>query len=179
MKKNKIIIALCFLFIAFVQANDAKPFDYAYASYVDASSSDLRMYELGARFDLPFKPIKRSITYLQFGFAGWSSMQNSNDRLTVISIAPLLRYKIQVYNAMFQPYIDLSLGFAYLSRKDFGGYSLSSAIRMQDSIALGVMFGENKQYDLGIGYTYYNRVGFVNGDKEINAVPRLILGYSF
>jgi hypothetical protein len=179
MKKVKIIIVLCFLFSAFVKAGSAKSFDYIYASYVDSSSSNLRMYEVGTRLDLPFKPIKRASTYLQLGFAGWSSIQNSSDKLTVISIAPLLRYKVQVYNTMLQPYVDLSLGFAYLSKKDFGEYNLSSAIRMQDSVALGVLFGENKQYDLGISYTYYSRVGFSNDDKEINAVPRVVFGYKF
>ena len=169
---KRIIILLCCLYTPFVVASDS----YAYTSYTHANSSNLRMYELGSRLDLPFKPFKRSTTYLQWSLANWSSMIN-DDKVSVISLAPLFRYKMQVYNTMMQPYLDLSIGFAYLSKKDFGDYNLSSAIRMQDSITLGFTFGPNKEYDLGISYAYYNRVGFSNNDKEINAVPRLVFGY--
>lgn len=173
---NRIIILLYCLCAPFVVANNSKPFDYVYSSYTYDNSSNLRMYEIGSRLDLPFKPFKRSTTSLQWSFASWSSMSN-DDSVRVISIAPLFRYKMQVYNTVMQPYIDLSIGFSYLSKKDFAEYNLSSAIRMQDSIVLGFTFGKNKEYDLGISYSCYNRVGFSNNDKEINAVPRLVFGY--
>lgn len=171
---KKALLLLCGISAAMVEPS--KPFDYAYTSYTYANSSDLRMYEVGARIDLPFKPFKRSTTHFQWAFASWRSMTN-NDNVNVVSITPLLRCKMQVYNTMLEPYADFSIGFAYLSKKDFGDYNLSSAIRMQDNITLGFTFGENKEYDLGLSYSYYNRVGFTNNDKEIKAAPRLVFGY--
>ena len=50
---------------------------------------------------------------------------------------------------------------------------------MQDTITYGFSFGDEFQYDFGIGYTYYNKAGFSSGSGHIKIFPRVFFGYNF
>jgi len=90
-------------------------------------------------------------------------------RLNVINLNPILRFKARNFtqHKLF-PYLDLSIGLSYASNKNFGCRNLGSHWLFEDRLGLGVVWGQNQQFELGYRFQHYSNAYLSSPNHGIN-----------
>jgi len=88
------------------------------------------------------------------GVAYWDSRKGDSDKsLVAVSAYPILRLDLPPVGGIV-PYIEGSVGFNLLSRTRIGEHQLSTAFQFGEFAGVGIAFGDNRQFDLGVRYQH-------------------------
>lgn len=110
--------------------------------------------------------------YFDASFGRW--LQNE----MIYSTAPIFRFYIQKTN-LFSPFVELSIGFAYLSKTRLDHQNLGIHFAFQDQVGLGITYGSEQHL-----YTLFSILHYSNGSLSANnsgmTIPlTLTIGYRF
>ena len=158
---------------------------FSYANYGMRLSYILKAKEPdslhGAQLMLTASPA--SLFYKQFNLyfdGGFSHFYQTNtsyySTLNIYSAAPVLRYSF-TKRGWFLPYIEGSIGLAYLNHTRIEHRKLGIHFAFQDRIGLGTSFGPRNQFSLGIHSVHYSNAHLSQHNSGVTIPLMLDLGY--
>lgn len=98
--------------------------------------------------------------------------------ISIYSIAPIIRYTF-TRKGFLQPYLDLSIGLAYLNHTRLENRNLGIHFSFQDRAGLGAFFGIKKQIAIGINAVHYSNAHLSSHNSGITIPLVLDISYSF
>lgn len=102
--------------------------------------------------------------YIDTSFAYLSSDKFKRDHLVVWAASPVVRFSI--VNSTFQPFGEVGIGAAWLSRTQFADRHLSTHFQFEDRGGVGVRLYE--KYELSIHYRHYSNGGIQHPNNGID-----------
>lgn len=141
----------------------------------------------GYRISLTYQPERLIGSYLKVyfdaSFGHWWDHDTSNDAptnssLDIYSIAPVVRlfYK---NNSFITPFIDVSLGFSYLTETRIYKRNLGMHFSFQDQAALGASFGKNQNFSISFGALHYSNGSLCERNSGMTIPLFINVGYRF
>lgn len=113
------------------------------------------------------------------GFSYFRLTKNRPHRtIQIYAIAPVLRYYFK-RESIFLPFVDASIGFAYLNRTRFDNRNLGMNFSFQDRIGLGALLGNRNQFSLTIYAIHYSNGSLSSHNSGITAPLMIDFGYHF
>ncbi|MBN2689573.1 MAG: acyloxyacyl hydrolase [Gammaproteobacteria bacterium] len=176
--KKKSILCLLLLLPSLALADSGQSWQAITASFGMGRPNKLR----GARISYAIQPgflnYDPLSVYFDFSGAYWSNSYHKYKSMFVIALAPVLRWTItKAYK--YRPYLEASVGGAWLSRQHFGHRDLGSPFNFQDMLGGGVNFGDRHQYDLAIHYLHYSNAGLAPPNNGIDVKMLLTFAYRY
>ncbi len=117
--------------------------------------------------------------YVDGGFSHF--YQNNTPHHSVIniySVAPVVRYTFKRHGP-FLPYLELSVGFAYLNQTRIENRNLGIHFSFQDRMGLGALLGMNEKISLGVHALHYSNSRIASHNSGISIPLVLDVGYRF
>ena len=117
--------------------------------------------------------------YFDGGFSYFS--QNNKpyySTLNIYSIAPVVRYTFKRRGPIL-PYLELSIGVAYLNHTHFEDRNLGIHFAFQDRAGIGALLGPSEKFSLGIHAVHYSNAHLSNHNQGITIPLVLDIGYRF
>lgn len=107
-------------------------------------------------------------TYLQFDCAKWQSTRNSSQDggNNSIGFTPVFRFLRHANLATI--YIDTSIGVAFISHSQINDLNFGSNFQFSDSLGVGAMFGERRQWGVGYKFNHMSNNGIKTPNNGIN-----------
>lgn len=102
----------------------------------------------------------------------------TNASLNIYSIAPVFR--VYYKNSTFiTPFIDLSIGFSYLTETRIYKRNLGMHFSFQDQLALGASFGKRQQFSVSVGGLHYSNGSLCDRNSGMTIPLFINVGYRF
>lgn len=161
-------VGLCLLGVSFsvgVQAFEGVKF----AAGSGDSSTDAYQVALLSDFGQTFFN-GRIKQHWEFGFSYWSSDNGPNKDLEVFSISPMFVYELGSADNTLQPYIDYSLGLAYVSDTSIADKQLGTHFQFDNRLGFGLRFGSDKRHDLAVNVRHISNAGLDDDNSGFNVV---------
>ncbi len=121
-------------------------------------------------------------SYLYFdaslGHYQLSNHSLTNRNITIFAIAPILRVFI-TKQAYVSPYVEVSIGPAYLSSTYLDTHNLGMHLAFQDQVILGAAFGEQQRLTASVGVVHYSNAELSSNNAGITIPLMLNISYSF
>lgn len=136
----------------------------------DAWRVDYRLAPLSWQYDTLDWLFDWSATHLH------TSNGLPNSVINTYAAAPVLRWFFAGRNATVLPFLELSVGGAYLSNLYFGGRDLGIHFAFQDMAGLGVAYS---QFYLMIEAVHYSNASIAEHNSGISLPVMIALGYRF
>lgn len=116
---------------------------------------------------------------MNFSYGHWmTSGFNSNESINTYGIAPMLRwYFLQSPNVT--PFLQGSVGGAYMSNSYFGNRNLGSSVLFQDQLGAGLAFGANKNVYTTLQFLHYSNANLSSSNAGFTVPLLLTIGYQF
>ena len=114
----------------------------------------------------------------EFGFSYWESDTGPNREMEVFSINPVFTYELGSPDQAFLPYVDFSIGIAYMSDTRIADKKLGQHFQFDDRLGLGVRFGHQKRHDVALSARHVSNAGLDN-DNDGFDIFSLTYGYRF
>ena len=136
----------------------------------------------GAQLFLNYDP--QSIQWRQFnvyfdgGFSHFYVNTAHNSTINIYSIAPVVRYTFKKHWQL-HPYIELSIGLAYLNQTRFEDRNLGIHFAFQDRMGVGTTLGPSEKFTLGVHSVHYSNAHLSEHNQGITIPLVLDLGYRF
>jgi hypothetical protein len=108
----------------------------------------------------------------------WVDNNSSHRILNVISVAPTLRYYL-VQTHDLSPFMDVSIGLAYLSSTYFDCRNLGMHFAFQDQVGLGVTMGKSQKLSMSLSVMHYSNGSIGRMNAGITIPLLLNVGYQF
>lgn len=98
--------------------------------------------------------------------------------LNILAAAPVVRY---VFNSHFgvTPYLELSIGPAYLSNTRFANRNLGMHFAFQDRGGIGLTMGQRQQFALGVHAVHYSNGSLCSNNSGITIPMMVDFSYKF
>ncbi|HEX4045236.1 MAG TPA: acyloxyacyl hydrolase [Gammaproteobacteria bacterium] len=136
----------------------------------------------GFQFMLLYDPHwywKQFNLYFDGGFSHfWVTDTPYYTTLNIYSIAPVLRYSFKKYGAVL-PYVELSIGVAYLNHTRLDHRNLGMHFAFQDRVGVGIALGKKEQFSLGMHAVHYSNASLCSRNSGITAPLVVDMGYRF
>jgi len=101
----------------------------------------------------------------------WVNNYPTNKEINIYALAPTLRYYFT--QRYFSPYIDLSIGAAYLTRTRIADRNLGIHYSFQDQIAIGVSIGKEQRLSISLSTMHYSNGSMASTNAGIT-IPLLV-----
>ncbi len=109
----------------------------------------------------------------------WYVTNNTPYRnLNIYSIAPVFRFNIKEYQYI-TPFIDLSIGLAYLTKTHIDHQNLGIHFAFQDQLGIGFSFGQQKQWSTSLNALHYSNGSLCSKNAGITVPIMFNLSYHF
>jgi hypothetical protein len=179
MDRLKIALLTCILIPTFCCA--APPYFGATASLPLLAKEPLEVH--GYQFMLTFDPEKFQWRSFNVFFDGgvsyfWIPKKTFYHSLTILSAAPVVRYRFKPRGPI-TPYLDVSVGVAYLNHRYFDDRELGLHFAFQDRFGIGILFGKCDQFSLGIHSVHYSNANLGEDNSGVTVPILLDFGFRF
>ncbi len=140
----------------------------------------------GYRISLFYQPERLIGSYVKLyfdaSFGHWWDNTTSNDAptnssLNIYSIAPVVR--VYYKNTVVTPFVDLSIGFSYLSETRIYKRNLGMHFTFQDQLALGAAFGKDQHFTVSLGGLHYSNGSLCERNSGMTIPLFINVGYRF
>lgn len=101
----------------------------------------------------------------------------TNSSLGIYSIAPVFR--LYYKSTVITPFIDLSIGFSYLTKTRIYKRNLGEHFSFQDQLALGASFGKNQHLSVSVGGLHYSNGSLCKKNSGMTIPLFINVGYRF
>lgn len=98
--------------------------------------------------------------------------------VSIYSVAPVVRYSFNKHGPLL-PYIELSVGFAYLNHTRFENRNLGIHFAFQDRAGFGTFFGQGEHLYMGINFLHYSNAHLSEHNSGITVPATFNIGYRF
>lgn len=98
--------------------------------------------------------------------------------LNIYSAAPVIRYMFKKRGPL-SPYLELSIGLAYLNHTHLDSRNLGIHFAFQDRMGVGALFGASNQLSLGIHAVHYSNAHLSGHNSGVTIPLVLDVGYRF
>ena len=98
--------------------------------------------------------------------------------VNIYSFAPVIRYTFRRHGPIL-PYLELSLGIAYLNHTRLDDRNLGIHFSFQDRMGLGILIGATEQLSAGIHAVHYSNAHLSEHNSGITVPLVLDIGYRF
>jgi lipid A 3-O-deacylase len=109
----------------------------------------------------------------------WVNHFPTNRELNIAAIAPVYRYFMLTDRYYLNPFIDISIGFAYLSETRFADRNLGMHFSFQDQLGLGASFGPQHRLFASVYGVHYSNGSLSSMNAGITIPIMLNVGYRF
>jgi lipid A 3-O-deacylase len=117
--------------------------------------------------------------YLDGGFSRFYQNQTAhNTFINIYSIAPVVRYTFKKRGPVL-PYLELSVGFSYLSSTRIENRNLGIHFSFQDRMGIGALIGASEKLSLGVHAVHYSNSHLSAHNSGITIPLVLDVGYRF
>lgn len=108
----------------------------------------------------------------------WVSNDTPNKSLNIYAVSPIFRlYFMQ--KPTFSPYINLSIGLAWLTRTRIDHQNLGMHFAFQDQIGLGVTLGAKRALSISVSALHYSNGSLCKNNAGITVPVMLNAEYGF
>jgi lipid A 3-O-deacylase len=137
----------------------------------------------GYRAVLWYQPQSLIWGNLNLYFAGgvghwWAHGAKNNRVINIYAIAPVLRYYFKK-SPHFSPYVEASIGPAYMNRTKFSNRNLGIHYTFQDEIGIGALFGVDQGFYASLSALHYSNGHLSQHNSGITVPLILNVGYKF
>lgn len=179
MKQKKQILSLAFITLFSTYNAYATDFGVSFAEIL-SSHEPTNMH--GYRAAMTYEPSSlRKSTYSVYFDAGFTHLSVDSypyHSLSVYSIAPYIRYYFLKRHKV-SPYIEASVGFAYLTKTQLENRPQGIHFTFQDQLGIGLAYGAEQRFFTTISAIHYSNGSFSEHNSGITAPVLLTLGYRF
>jgi hypothetical protein len=117
--------------------------------------------------------------FLDTSAGHWWVNQNVPYRdLNIYSFAPVLRFYVANSN-FISPFVDVSIGVAYLSKTRLSSQNLGMHFSFQDQVGLGASFGQAKHLSVSVNALHYSNGSLCAMNAGITVPVMLNVSYQF
>lgn len=117
--------------------------------------------------------------YFDAGYSHWWVTGNIAHRnLSIYSLAPYFRYYFFKQNT-FSPYVQASLGIAYLTKTRLDDRNLGMHFAFQDQVGVGLAYGREHQFYTTLSALHYSNGAFCSNNSGMTVPILLSVGYRF
>ena len=133
-------------------------------------------YQLMLFYDPQYFQWRTFNIYFDAGFSQfWSDEKPYYRRLNIYSAAPIIHFSFKRRGPVL-PFLELSIGVAYLDHTRIDHRNLGIHFAFQDRFGIGVAFGKNDRFNLSIQIVHYSNGGLCVNNSGITA-PEINLNY--
>ena len=129
-----------------------------------------------------FEKIDSMLVFMIDASAGhWTASTKKNKSLNTLSISAAFRaYFSAPEEKQFRPYLLVSYGPAYLSKKKFGYNEQGESFALQGTLGAGFEFGKNyKGIDCNLRLVHFSNAGMSAPNQGFNFLYTVSLGFLF
>lgn len=177
--QKKFIIPWIGIYLASALAN-ASPYGVN-VSYLllDKDPQNLRGYRLSFLYE-PSTWTWKHLQIILDTSAGhwWVPGSGPYQSLNIYSIAPVFRLYMK-NSDYISPFIDVSLGFAYLTKTRIADRNLGMHFSFQDQLGLGASFGHDKHLTVSVNALHYSNGSLCAMNAGITVPVMLNVSYRF
>ena len=117
--------------------------------------------------------------YFDGGFSHfWINNKPYYTTLNIYSIAPVVRIILEEREHVY-PFIDFSIGAAYLNHTHFENRNLGIHFAFQDRLGFGLIFGTKRQLTLGLEAIHYSNAHLSRHNSGVTIPVMLDIAYRF
>lgn len=146
---------------------------------VTKEPTSLRGFQFMLNYDPDQFKWRKFNVYFDGGFSHFSQSNTSYySGLNIYSIAPVIRYTFKRRGPLL-PYLELSIGVAYLNHTRLENRNLGIHFSFQDRIGVGALLGSSEKLSLGLHAVHYSNAHLSNNNQGITIPVVLDIGYRF
>lgn len=172
---------LAFLLLLPPSLTFAAPYYGANFSYAAISSepSNLHGYQLMLNYDPQCFKWRQFNIYFDGGFSHfWENYTPYYTTVNIYSAAPVIRYTFKKHGP-FLPYLELSIGVAYLNHTHIDDRNLGMHFSFQDRMGVGAFLGTSERVSIGVHAVHYSNAHLSEHNSGITVPVVLDVGYRF
>jgi hypothetical protein len=152
--------------------------NFSYAAEAQ-SPSDLHGYQLMLNYDPQRFKWRRFNILFEGGLAHfWVNNTPYYSTVNIYSIAPIIRYTFRK-RGPFLPYLDLSIGVAYLNHTRLDHQNMGIHFAFQDQIGIGALLGTSEQVSIGLHAVHFSNAHLAHRNSGITIPLMIDIGYRF
>ena len=159
----------------------ADPYYGGTFSYAAKSSepSNLHGYQLMLNYDPQRFKWREFNLYFDGGFSHFYTDNTPYyTTVNIYSMAPVVRYSFKKRGPV-HPYLELSIGVAYLNHTRIEDRNLGIHFSFQDRMGIGALLGASEQVSIGVHAVHYSNAHLANNNSGITVPLVLDVGYRF
>lgn len=151
---------------------------FSYAAITKEPPS-LHGYQFMLSYDPQIFTWRRFNIYFDGGFSHfWVNNTPYYTTLNIYSAAPVVRYTFK-RRGFALPYLEFSIGVAYLNHTHLDSRNLGIHFAFQDRFGVGVLLGQAEQFSMGLHAVHYSNAHLSSHNSGISVPIMLDIGYRF
>lgn len=141
--------------------------------------STLHGYQIMGFYDPERFQWRQFNVYFDAGFSHFTQTDTPyHSTINIYSAAPVIRYTFKKHGPV-HPYLELSIGAAYLNQTRFANRNLGIHFAFQDRMGVGMLLGEAEKFTVGIHAVHYSNAHLSDHNSGITVPLALDVGYRF
>ncbi|HEU5280502.1 MAG TPA: acyloxyacyl hydrolase [Gammaproteobacteria bacterium] len=116
--------------------------------------------------------------YFDGGFSHFYVNTAHNSTINIYSMAPVIRYTFKKHWEL-HPYLELSVGLAYLNQTRLENRNLGIHFAFQDRMGVGTLIGSSEKLSFGVHAVHYSNAHLSDHNQGISIPLVLDVGYRF
>jgi hypothetical protein len=178
MGKFKLVLAILILFIPPLCTASYYGANFSFAA-VTKEPPTLHGYQLMLNYDPDQFKWRQFDLYFDGGVSHfWVTKTPYYTNINIYSIAPVVRYSFKKRGPL-HPYLELSIGLAYLNHTHLDDRNLGIHFSFQDRMGVGAFLGASEQWSFGVHAVHYSNAHLSSHNSGISVPLVLDLGYRF
>jgi len=145
---------------------------------VTSEPSTLHGYQLMLNYDPQRFQWRQFNIYFDGGFSHFTTDTAYQSAINIYSIAPVVRYTFKKHGP-FLPFLEFSIGLAYLNHTRFENRNLGMHFAFQDRLGIGTLLGGSNQLSVGVHALHYSNAHLASHNAGITMPVVLDVGYRF
>lgn len=139
----------------------------------------LHGWQIMANYDPQRYQWRKFNVYFDGGFSHyWITNTSYNTSLSIYSAAPVVRYTFRRRGPVL-PYLELSIGLAYLNHTRLDDRNLGMHFTFQDRFGIGALLGASEHVSFGLHAVHYSNAHLSAHNSGITVPLEVDIGYRF
>lgn len=179
--KTRTKIALIALFITTTPLAHADQPSYGANLSIPVHSTEpdnLHGYQFMLNYDPQAFLWRQFNVYFDGGVSHFHVNTAHNSTINIYSMAPVIRYTFKKHWEL-HPYLELSVGLAYLNQTRIENRNLGIHFAFQDRMGVGTLVGSSEKLSFGIHAVHYSNAHLSDHNQGISIPLVLDVGYRF
>lgn len=181
MERLKVALIVLAAVLVLPNLTYAAPYYGATFSYAASAHEppELHGYQLMLDYDPDRFKWRKFNVYFDGGFSHfWVNNTPYYTTVNIYSVAPVVRYTFKKRGPVL-PYLELSIGLAYLNHTRIENRNLGIHFSFQDRMGIGALLGASEKVSVGVHAVHYSNAHLSSKNSGITIPLVLDVGYRF